>query len=67
MFTSEQLVEAGDDDDGHGEKFTERQEDLQPGCPAHTNTVNVHDRSWKIRKFIWMSHILQTSHTGKDQ
>lgn len=52
MFTSEQLVEAGDYDDGHGEKFTERQEDLQPGCPAHTNTVNVHDRSWKIQKFI---------------
>lgn len=44
-FTLEQLIESWDDDDGHGEKFTEREKDLQPGCPAYTHTVNVHDHS----------------------
>ena len=41
--TLEELVKARHNDDGHGQKFAEGEDDLDTGRPAHTHTVEVHD------------------------
>lgn len=49
-FTFAKLVHSRNNDDDDGQQFAEGEENLNPCCPCHTHTVQVHNRSYMNRE-----------------
>lgn len=48
-LTFEELVQSRHYNDADSQQLAEGEEDLNPCCPRHTHTVQVHDRSYRDR------------------